>query len=163
MRRCSAALAALLLLATPLVWRMRWRGLPLGVKSLLLPVLSVAVFAAGVEQVEFPAMRGFNIAGGVQVPPELVALWAGLSIYSSAFIAEIVRAAIISVHTGQREAALSLGLKPAPGAVQGDPAAGAAGDGAAADQPIPEPDQEQFAGRRHRLPRAVLRSSPARC
>ncbi len=46
------------------------------------------------------------------MPPELVALWAGSSIYSSAFIAEIVRAAILSVHQGQREAALSLGLKP---------------------------------------------------
>jgi general L-amino acid transport system permease protein len=57
-------------------------------------------------------MQGFNIAGGVQVPPELVALWVGLSIYAAAFIAEIVRAAIVSVHRGQREAALSLGLKP---------------------------------------------------
>jgi general L-amino acid transport system permease protein len=44
--------------------------------------------------------------------PELVALWAGLSIYAAAFIAEIVRAAILSVHKGQREAGLSLGLRP---------------------------------------------------
>ena len=44
--------------------------------------------------------------------PELVALWAGLTIYAAAFIAEIVRAAILSVHKGQREAALSLGLQP---------------------------------------------------
>ena len=36
----------------------------------------------------------------------------GLSIYGAAFIAEIVRAAILSVHKGQREAALSLGLRP---------------------------------------------------
>ena len=61
---------------------------------------------------DWPQLRGFNIAGGVQVVPELVALWAGLSIYGAAFIAEIVRAAILSVHKGQREAALSLGLKP---------------------------------------------------
>jgi len=105
-------LALLLLLATPFAWRVRWRGLPLGAKSLLLPMLAALVFAAGVDRMEFPALRGFNIAGGVQVPPELVALWAGLSIYSSAFIAEIVRAAILSVHRGQREAGLSLGLKP---------------------------------------------------
>ena len=59
-----------------------------------------------------PQLHGFNIAGGVQVVPELVALWAGLSIYAAAFIAEIVRAAILSVHKGQREAALSLGLRP---------------------------------------------------
>jgi general L-amino acid transport system permease protein len=48
----------------------------------------------------------------VQVPPELVAVWAGLTIYGAAFIAEIVRAAILSVTKGQREAALSLGLRP---------------------------------------------------
>src|SRR5271166_4588943 len=57
-------------------------------------------------------LRGRRIAGGVQVPPELAALWAGLSVYGAAFIAEIVRAAIVSVPKGQREAALSLGLRP---------------------------------------------------
>ncbi|MFI4981865.1 MAG: amino acid ABC transporter permease, partial [Nevskiales bacterium] len=105
-------LALLLVLATPFAWRIPWRGGRLGVKVLLLPVLAAVVFAAGVEQVEWPAMRGFNIAGGVQVVPELAALCAGLTTYASAFIAEIVRAAILSVHKGQREAALSLGLKP---------------------------------------------------
>jgi general L-amino acid transport system permease protein len=107
-----AAVALILLLATPLAWRLRSGGLPLGPKSLLLPALAGALFAAGVCGVETPALHGFNIVGGVQLPPELVALWAGLSIYSSAFIAEIVRSSILSVHRGQREAALSLGLKP---------------------------------------------------
>ncbi len=101
-----------LLVATPLLWRVRIRGFAVGSKALLLPLLAAAVFAVSVERVEWPVMRGFNIAGGVQVPPELVALWAGLSIYGAAFIAEIVRAAIQSVHKGQREAALSLGLRP---------------------------------------------------
>ncbi len=105
-------LALVLLLAIPFVWRMRWRGFPLGVKSLLLLVPAVLSFLAGIDHTDRPAMQGFNIAGGVQVVPELVALWAGLSIYASAFIAEIVRAAILSVHKGQREAALSLGLRP---------------------------------------------------
>jgi general L-amino acid transport system permease protein len=73
----------------------------------------VLVAVAGIDRLDWPAMRGFNIAGGIQVPPELVALWAGLSIYGSAFIAEIVRGAIISVPKGQGEAALSLGLRPA--------------------------------------------------
>ena len=62
-----------------------------------------------VEAVQ-PAMRGFNIAGGIQVPPELVALWAGLSIYGSAFIAEIVRSGILALHKGQSEAAAAIGL-----------------------------------------------------
>ncbi len=105
-------LALLALLATPIVWRTTRRGIPLGAKALLLPVLALALFVAGIGSVTRPAMQGFNIAGGVQVPPELVALWVGLSLYAAAFIAEIVRAAIISVHRGQREAALSLGLKP---------------------------------------------------
>ena len=70
------------------------------------------LYVIGVDHIDYPELRGFNIAGGVQVVPELVALWAGLSIYASAFIAEIVRAAILSVHKGQREAALSLGLRP---------------------------------------------------
>jgi general L-amino acid transport system permease protein len=86
-------------------WRIGAWGL------LFLPVAAV-LFSVGIDRVELPALRGFNIAGGVQVVPELVALWAGLSIYAAAFIAEIVRSAILSVHKGQREAALSLGLRP---------------------------------------------------
>ena len=105
-------LALILVLAVPFAWRITWRGLPLGAKSLLLGVLALAPFALGADHIDYPALRGFNIAGGIQVVPELLALWAGLTIYASAFIAEIVRAAILSVHKGQREAALSLGLKP---------------------------------------------------
>lgn len=73
---------------------------------------AAALAAAGVGHLDRPAPSGFNISGGLQVPPELVALWAGLTIYGAAFIAEIVRSAILSVHKGQREAALSLGLTP---------------------------------------------------
>ncbi|MBV9813253.1 MAG: ABC transporter permease subunit, partial [Acetobacteraceae bacterium] len=80
-------------------------GILLNIRGLYLPG-----WADGA--IHYPALRGFNISGGVQIPPELVAVWAGLSIYASAFIAEIVRAAILSVHRGQREAALSLGLRP---------------------------------------------------
>ena len=100
------------LIVTPFLWRLHWRGSAIGKRSLLLPLIALIAFWMSIDQVEYPTLKGFNIAGGVQIPPELVALWAGLSIYSSAFIAEIVRAAIISVHKGQREAALSLGLKP---------------------------------------------------
>ncbi len=105
-------LALVLLLAVPFVWRMRLRSVPVGLKSLLLLPLAGVLFVAGIDHTEFPGLHGFNITGGVQVVPELVALWAGLSIYGAAFIAEIVRAAILSVHKGQREAALSLGLRP---------------------------------------------------
>jgi general L-amino acid transport system permease protein len=72
------------------------------------------LLAMGIERIEFPMLKGFNIAGGTQIPPELVALWAGLSIYSSAFIAEIVRSAIEAVPKGQHEAAHSMGLRRTP-------------------------------------------------
>ena len=105
-------LALGLLLAIPFVWRVRHGGLSPRGEIAAAGGAGRAAFLAGVDHTDRPAMRGFNIAGGVQVVPELVALWAGLSIYAAAFIAEIVRAAILSVHKGQREAALSLGLRP---------------------------------------------------
>jgi general L-amino acid transport system permease protein len=59
---------------------------------------------------EFPELKGFNFAGGSRVIPEFVALTVALSTYTAAFIAEIVRAGILSVHKGQMEAGQSLGL-----------------------------------------------------
>lgn len=53
-----------------------------------------------------------QIVGGLQLSPELSALVLGLSLYTAAFIAEIVRAGIQSVPKGQWEAAKSLGLNP---------------------------------------------------
>ncbi len=105
-------LGLILLLAIPFVWRLPRHGLPIGAKALLLLPVAAVLFVAGIDRLDRPALHGFNITGGVQVVPELVALWAGLSIYAAAFIAEIVRAAILSIQKGQREAALSLGLRP---------------------------------------------------
>lgn len=106
-------LALAVLLATPLLWRLSVGGSRVGAKALALPLLALGLFIAGIERFEWPILKGFNIAGGTQIPPELVALWAGLSIYSAAFIAEIVRASIQAVPKGQQEAALALGLKSA--------------------------------------------------
>jgi general L-amino acid transport system permease protein len=74
-----------------------------------LPLLASLVFGAPVK-FEFPELKGFNFAGGSRVIPEFVALTLALSIYTAAFIAEIVRAGIQSVHRGQMEAGASLGL-----------------------------------------------------
>ena len=63
-----------------------------------------------VDTIEYPVLRGFNFAGGVRRAARALALVAGLSIYSSAFIAEIVRGSIEGIAKGQSEAALSLGL-----------------------------------------------------
>jgi general L-amino acid transport system permease protein len=107
-------LAGIILVATPFAWRLRRGAHRLGTKALVLPLIAAGLLVAGVERIEFPTLTGFNITGGTQVPPELVALCAGLSIYSSAFIAEIVRSAIQAVPKGQHEAAHSMGLRRAP-------------------------------------------------
>lgn len=57
-----------------------------------------------------PALAGFNFKGGVNLIPEFVALAAALIIYTASFIAEIVRAGILSVDNGQTEAARALAL-----------------------------------------------------
>ena len=106
-------LAALLVVATPFAWRLKIAERRAGTLALVLPVIALLLLNLAVARVELPALKGFNIAGGVQVPPELVALWAGLTIYATAFIAEIVRSAIEAVPKGQHEAARSLGLRPA--------------------------------------------------
>jgi general L-amino acid transport system permease protein len=59
-----------------------------------------------------PVLEGFNFAGGIALTPEFAALLAGLSTYTAAFIAEIVRAGIRSVPRGQVEAAHAVGLPP---------------------------------------------------
>ncbi|MDB5577291.1 MAG: amino acid transporter permease [Bradyrhizobium sp.] len=75
-----------------------------------LPLLSSLLFGAPVT-FEIPELKGFNFAGGSRVIPEFVALALALSTYTAAFIAEIVRAGIQSVHKGQMEAGSSLGLQ----------------------------------------------------
>ncbi len=77
---------------------------------IVLPALSSLLFGAPVT-FEIPVFRGFNFAGGSRVIPEFVALTLALSTYTAAFIAEIVRAGIQSVHKGQMEAGSSLGLQ----------------------------------------------------
>ena len=87
--------------------------LPVGRVSaalILLPPL-IAYFLAGQPvSFEMPFLRGFNFVGGLRVLPEFVALVLCLSLYTAAFIAEIVRAGILAVSHGQTEAAQSMGL-----------------------------------------------------
>ncbi|HTB04017.1 MAG TPA: amino acid ABC transporter permease [Bradyrhizobium sp.] len=75
-----------------------------------LPLLSALLFGAPVT-FEIPVLKGFNFSGGSRLIPEFVALTLALSMYTAAFIAEIVRAGIQSVHKGQMEAGSSLGLQ----------------------------------------------------
>ncbi len=61
---------------------------------------------------EYATLQGFNFQGGLYLRDSLVALWIALSLYTGAFIAETVRAGILSVSQGQTEAAFALGLRP---------------------------------------------------
>lgn len=76
---------------------------------LLFPLLAHLAFGAAMHW-DVPALRGFNFRGGFVLIPELAALTLALSIYTSSFIAEVIRAGIQSVPHGQSEAARSLGL-----------------------------------------------------
>lgn len=60
---------------------------------------------------QHPERTRFSLRGGMQIAPEFMAMLVGLTLYTAAFISEIVRAGILSVHKGQREAAGALGLK----------------------------------------------------
>jgi general L-amino acid transport system permease protein len=75
-----------------------------------LPLLTSLISGAPVT-FEIPELKGFNFSGGSRLIPEFVALTMALSTYTAAFIAEIVRAGIQSVHKGQMEAGASLGLQ----------------------------------------------------
>jgi len=78
---------------------------------ILFPI--IVFFLAGMPLTwDYPALKGFNFKGGLVLRPEFVALWIALSLYTAAFIAEIVRAGIQAISHGQTEAAFALGIKP---------------------------------------------------
>lgn len=78
--------------------------------------LPLMVWIAGGAPISLnlPHLRGFNFQGGLSFSPEFGALLLGLVLYTSAFVAEIVRAGIQAISHGQTEAAMSLGLRPGP-------------------------------------------------
>jgi len=61
--------------------------------------------------VSLPHIGRFNVSGGVEILPEFAALVLALAVYTAAFIAEVVRAGVLSVSAGQTEAAQALGLR----------------------------------------------------
>lgn len=79
--------------------------------AFLLPFLTWFISGAPTAM-SMPVLRGFNFQGGVTISPEFSALLLGLVLYTSAFVAEIVRAGIQSISRGQIEAAMALGLRP---------------------------------------------------
>lgn len=82
-----------------------------GAIIILLPLCAWLIMGAPTE-LNVPKLQGFNFTGGYNVSPEFGSLLLGLVLYTSAFVAEIVRAGIQSISKGQKEAAEALGLKP---------------------------------------------------
>ena len=87
----------------PTTWYLR-----LGV--VLVPLL-ITLYVLGFY-LGYPELKGFNFRGGTHMRNSLIALWLALSLYTAAFIAEIVRAGIMAISHGQTEAAAALGLRP---------------------------------------------------
>lgn len=79
--------------------------------GLLIVLPIIAGLASGTRViVSLPELKGFNLIGGFAIGPEFTALVLGLSLYTAAFIAEIVRGGILAVSRGQGEAARAVGL-----------------------------------------------------
>lgn len=74
-------------------------------------ILAYFIFGRPVT-LSYPELQGFNFRDGLHLRNSLIALWLALSFYTGAFIAENVRAGILSVSKGQSEAAFALGLRP---------------------------------------------------
>ena len=83
---------------------------------ILFPLIAILLGGVGLS-FEYPKLIQqsptiFNFSGGVGIIPELIALALALSLYTATFIAECVRAGIMGVGKGQKEAAASIGLTP---------------------------------------------------
>jgi general L-amino acid transport system permease protein len=82
-------------------------------KSLLILFAPVVALSAALGlHLEIPELKGFNFQGGILVAHSFTALVIALTLYTAAFIAEIVRAGIMAISRGQSEAAFALGLRP---------------------------------------------------
>ncbi|MEJ6404087.1 amino acid ABC transporter permease [Yoonia sp. 2307UL14-13] len=79
--------------------------------GLLIVPVGLVLFFLGATIVQ-PYLRGFNFTEGVFMRNSFLAMLLALSLYTGAFIAEIVRAGILAISKGQTEAAYALGIQP---------------------------------------------------
>ena len=95
--------------AAIILWRTRRGGLAV---ALAAGAPLAAFLAEGAPwHWNWPSLAAFNFTGGASLSPEFAALLFGLTAYTAAFIAEIVRSGILGVSRGQSEAAQALGLR----------------------------------------------------
>ncbi|MEA3439179.1 MAG: ABC transporter permease subunit [Chloroflexota bacterium] len=82
--------------------------------AIIIIVPTIGWFVAGSSPLvlDVPVLEGYNYQGGLRFTPEFAALLIGLTMYTAAFIAEVVRAGIQAVSKGQTEAARAVGLSP---------------------------------------------------
>jgi len=110
--RLAIAAAAILLAWIFVRWQRRRSGARFPRLAATVGAAAVAaVAAAGIDaHLVFPTMQGFNLVGGTVLSPEFATLLLGLTIYTSSYVAEVVRGGILSVSRGQWEAAKALGF-----------------------------------------------------
>ncbi len=74
------------------------------------PIIGWFISGGSPFYLDIPYLKGFNYQGGLRLTPEFAGLYVSLSMYTAAFIAEVVRAGIQAVDKGQIEAARAVGL-----------------------------------------------------
>lgn len=113
------SLAAAAVLAVSGFWLGRRRRVATGLRSRVGWVALAAAIAmtasiwlaAGLSlRLDLPSLQGFNFAGGLSLTPEFFTILVGLTLYSSAFVGEIIRGGIDGVGRGQWEAGRAVGL-----------------------------------------------------
>ena len=87
----------------PTTW---WQSL-----LILFAPIALLLWAMGIY-LDYPALKGFNFQGGLNIAHSFTALLIALTLYSATYIAEAVRAGIMAISRGQSEAAFALGLRP---------------------------------------------------
>jgi len=78
---------------------------------LFIPAIVVFYALGQPISLEYPVLKGFNFKGGFHMRNSLISLWFALSLYTAAFIAEVVRSGVQAIAKGQTEAAAALGLR----------------------------------------------------
>jgi general L-amino acid transport system permease protein len=109
----AAFAAGVLAGAAAFIMARRWLAAGSGLLAMgaaMLTALLVWLTAGALAGWSTPVLDGFLISGGASLTPEFLALWLGLSLFTSASIAELVRAGAQAVPAGQSSAALALGL-----------------------------------------------------
>jgi len=87
--------------------------IPISLGLLIVFFIGGWLFSGGTPfQMDIPSLEGFNFQGGLRLTPEFAGMFLSLSLYTAAFIAEVVRGGIQAVDKGQIEAARAIGLSP---------------------------------------------------